>query len=98
METVSVDVVRFLKESKHLSLTEIAQMIDVSQSFVSRVNSGGRSFTLHHLHALAEKMEIPLPLLVLISTREDSLSQSLALQLKIVKQAIGALNQHFKQE
>jgi len=47
------------------SLTDIARMLGVTKSYISRVNSGQRALTLEHLAALQEKTGQPIPLLVL---------------------------------
>lgn len=62
--SASQGTIRIL-EKRGMSLTEIATLLDVSKSFISRVRSGTRSFTLQHLSAVSVKLDIDLPMLLM---------------------------------
>ncbi len=47
------------------TLREIGEMIGLSESFISRVAKGERSFTLDHLSAFEQQLGEPLPALLL---------------------------------
>jgi|GEM_PF-5332732 len=53
-----------LLENRGMSQTDIADFLEVSKSFISRVKAGTRSFTLQHLAEIGEKFDQPLPLLL----------------------------------
>ena len=53
-----------LLERRGMSLTDIAELLEVSKSYISRVKAGSRSFTLQHLGHISTKMNEDLPLLL----------------------------------
>jgi transcriptional regulator with XRE-family HTH domain len=61
---VSAGVVSLLVD-RGMTLTQIAKLLGVSKSYISRVGAGNRSFTLDHLIALEQAVGEPLPLLLL---------------------------------
>jgi transcriptional regulator with XRE-family HTH domain len=60
----SRDVVELLT-SRGMNLTEIAKLLGVTKSYVSRVKAGKRSFTLDHLAVLEKELGRPAPLLLM---------------------------------
>ncbi len=74
---LSADIVDYLL-ANDFSLTELAGLIGVTKSFLSRVRSRQRSFTVDHLVALESVLGKPLPLLLLEATPRSTLSQGLA--------------------
>lgn len=48
-----------------MTLTEVAKLLGVSKSYISRVHSGVRSLTLDHLWRLQESLGEPIPVLFL---------------------------------
>jgi transcriptional regulator with XRE-family HTH domain len=63
---ISAEVVALLT-GRGMTLTDIAHMLDVTKSYVSKVKAGERSLTLDHLSQLALKTRLPLPFLLLQS-------------------------------
>ena len=60
-------------ESRGMTLTEIAEFLEVSKSYISRVKAGTRAFTLQHLGHVSLKLEQPLPVLLMkVMIPEDS--------------------------
>ena len=69
---VSADVVQYLMTHRDMSLSDIADVLGVTKSFISRVKSRQRSLTVDHLMALERVVGRPLPLLLMEATpRED---------------------------
>jgi plasmid maintenance system antidote protein VapI len=66
----SMDVVEYFR-GQGSSLQEIGEWLDLSESFVSRVARGERSFTLAHLARLERIVGTSLPLLLLEARRKD---------------------------
>src|SRR4051812_7796913 len=62
--TISRDVVKLLVD-RGMTLTHIAKTLGVTKSYISRVNSGTRSFTLDHLITLEREIGEPLPWLLI---------------------------------
>ncbi len=52
----SADLVAYLRDERHMTLRQIGGMIGVSESFISRVASGQRNFTLRHLDAFERQL------------------------------------------
>ncbi|MCA9242305.1 MAG: helix-turn-helix transcriptional regulator [Phycisphaerales bacterium] len=67
MNTVSLsaDLVAYLRDSRGMSLRQIGELVDLSESYVSRVANGQRRFTLEHLDRFEKALGQPLPLLLL---------------------------------
>jgi transcriptional regulator with XRE-family HTH domain len=61
---LSRDVSKLLLD-RGMTLTEIAKLIGVTKSYMSRVNSGDRSLTIEHLMMLEREIGQPLPLLLI---------------------------------
>lgn len=75
-ENVSSGVVRLLCD-RGMNLTEIAELLGVTRSYISRVKNGTRSFTLDHLVTLQRKTGQPLPLLLLQATPASDIPKEL---------------------
>jgi transcriptional regulator with XRE-family HTH domain len=60
----SSDVIEYLM-SRGMTVTQIAAVLKVSKSFISRVKSRQRSLTIDHLLAIEDVIGQPLPLLLL---------------------------------
>jgi transcriptional regulator with XRE-family HTH domain len=63
---ISQDIVNLLVE-RQMTLTQIAQMLGVGKSYVSRVKAGTRNFTLDHLAILENELGESLPVLLIKS-------------------------------
>ena len=69
--STSADVLRVVQEQGR-TRSQIARLLGVSVSYLSRVASGERNFTLDHLHQLAEGLDITLPELITMATPPGS--------------------------
>ena len=76
MSSASTNVVELLL-ARGMTLAEIAVAIGATKSFVSRVKSRSRGFTIDHLTALEASLGEPLPLLLLEATPIDSVPANL---------------------
>ena len=75
-KNLSSGVVELLCE-RGMTLTEIAKLIGVTKSYISRVKAGTRSFTLDHLVRLERAVGEPLPWLLVKSIPIASVSAEL---------------------
>ena len=73
---ISRDVVNLLVD-RGMTLTEIAKMLEVTKSYISRVKSGTRNFTLDHLAKLEQAVGESLPWLLIKAVPRDSVSPKL---------------------
>jgi transcriptional regulator with XRE-family HTH domain len=72
----SSDIVNYLIDRDY-SITEIARLLNVSKSFLSRVKSRERSFTVDHLLILERALKRPLPLLLLETIPREEIPDDL---------------------
>lgn len=63
--SLSADLVRYLRVQRALTLRQIGELVDLSESFISRVAAGERSFTIEHLNRFEQVLGAPLPVLLL---------------------------------
>lgn len=70
MASLSSDCVSYLR-SHGRKLRDIADLLDVSESYISRVARGEREFTLRHLNRLELALGKPVPLMLLEAMRKD---------------------------
>ncbi len=63
--SLSADLVAHLRDTQGMSLRQIGELVDLSESYVSRVANGQRRFTLEHLDRFEKALGQPLPLLLL---------------------------------
>lgn len=73
---MSRDIVQLLLQ-RGMTLTSLADMLRVSKSYISRVSSGSRNFTLNHLAALERHLGEPLPWLLLDAIDPESIKPEL---------------------
>lgn len=73
--SVPADVVDYLRTEKGMTLQQIARMTGTTESFISRVASGGRNFTLEHLYRIETHLKEPLPLLLLRAMPRQALPE-----------------------
>ena len=66
-----------LLTKRGMTLTEIADGLGVTKSFLSRVKSGTRGLTIDHLVALERQLGEPLPLLIVQATPIESVPKDL---------------------
>jgi len=69
--SLSGEVLQWLLTRGH-SQVEVAQMLGVSESFISLVKSRERSFTLDHMQTLADTLNLPLGAMLLQITDRHS--------------------------
>jgi transcriptional regulator with XRE-family HTH domain len=74
---LSSDLVKYFRR-QGLTLHEIAEKIEVSESFISRVANKERSFTIEHLLMLERSTREPLPLLLLHAMDEATIPNGLS--------------------
>ena len=74
---LSADLVKYL-QSQGMTLRQIGEALDLSESFISRVAHRKRSLTIEHLLRLQEALGKPLPLLLLEATSQDAVPAELA--------------------
>jgi len=75
--SLSADLVEYFRK-QGMTLSEIADKIGVSESFMSRVARKKRCFTIEQLLAFEKTIGQPLPLLLLAAIPQESVSEELA--------------------
>lgn len=74
----SAAVIDYILAERQLSQEELAEILEVSASFISRVRAGKRAFTLDHLQAIEERLEMPLGAVLLATMRKTPRNKKLA--------------------
>jgi transcriptional regulator with XRE-family HTH domain len=87
--SVSANVVELLL-GRGMTLAAIAVAIGATKSFVSRVKSRSRGFTIDHLTALEASLGEPLPLLLLEATPIESVPANLKPLYRSTAKVLGA--------
>ncbi len=62
---VSASLVEYVLKESRLTQDQLAEILEVSPAFISRVRGGERSFTIDHLAALESLMKVPLGAILL---------------------------------
>jgi len=75
-ERISMNIVKLL-QSRGLTLKQIGEMIGHTESYISRVARGQRSFTIEHLTSLEKQLREPLPVLLLKSIDKENLDKQM---------------------
>jgi transcriptional regulator with XRE-family HTH domain len=60
LDKVSADLISYLVERKHLSQNQIADMIGVDKSFVSRARRGERELSVTQIGMIADRLDVPM--------------------------------------
>ena len=55
----SAQVLRYVLEQRHISQAQLAEQLEVSESFISRALGGERNLTIDHLEIISEKFNMP---------------------------------------
>lgn len=69
--SISADLVDYLRRQRGMNLKQIGELVDLSESFVSRVARRQRSFTVEHLEKFERALGQPLPVLLLEALWEN---------------------------
>lgn len=64
--------VRILREAKHLSLSAVAKATGISVPFLSLIEADQRNPSMNTLKALAEALDVPSDLLILIASGQST--------------------------
>lgn len=65
-------IIKLLRTANRLSQEELAKKLEVSRPYLSQVENGHREPSLGFLREAARELEIPLPLLLLQESDQDS--------------------------
>jgi transcriptional regulator with XRE-family HTH domain len=84
----SAAVIEYILKETKLTQEQLAEIMEVSASFISRVRAGQRSFTLDHLQAIEQRLDMPLGALFLATMKKAPRDSKLAKAREI---AIAAL-------
>ena len=90
--STSGDVCRYL-QGRGMTRNELAEMLDVSVSFLSRVARHERNFTLDHLHRLADALDMTLPELLAAATPPESIPARLRRSYRLLLNGL-AITEH----
>jgi transcriptional regulator with XRE-family HTH domain len=87
---LSAAIVEYILKERGLTQEAFAELLEVSASFVSRVRAGERAFTLEHLQAIEERLEMPLGALFLAMMPHEPADPKLARARDLAVKALEA--------
>lgn len=64
--------IKYIRECKHLSQTQLASIIDLNQTTIARWEDNTRSPNLSNVIELSERLNIPLPDLICVDMKKDN--------------------------
>lgn len=91
--SLSSSIIRNLQKQENMTLKQIGQLMNLSESFMSYVRNGTRSLTMARLRMLEKSLKRPLPLLFLEAVDKNSIPKSLQPQYKLLQQALNKSRQ-----
>ncbi len=65
--------IRVARATKGMTQKQLASLVDVNPSFISRIEAGQRSPSIETLEDLAQGLSIPLHLLILLGSESEDL-------------------------
>jgi transcriptional regulator with XRE-family HTH domain len=74
----SAAVIEYILKERKLSQEQLAEILEVSASFISQVRAGQRSFTLDHLQTIEQRLDMPLGALLLATMKKAPRDHKLA--------------------
>lgn len=95
----SARILRYVLEQRHLTQAQLAEQLEVSESFISRALKAERNLTLEHLQLIEDKFDMPIGAMYLAITKPGTdpkferlrqLAQELLLQGDRVSAAVKA--------
>lgn len=76
---LSAGLIKILRQERNLTLRQIGELADASESFVSRVARGLASFRCQHLENLEKNLEEPIAILQLKAMRKQASDEDIDL-------------------
>lgn len=67
--------IRIIRASKGLTQTELADLIKVNASYISKIESGDRTPSLKKLQLISEKLSVPFHLLSLLASSNKDINK-----------------------
>jgi transcriptional regulator with XRE-family HTH domain len=89
--TLSANIVKYL-QAKNLSQREIAQRMNVTESFISHVVKGNRNFSIEHLEKIAEMEDMTLPELLANATPVETVPEKHRKSFELLLEGLKASN------
>lgn len=65
--------IKICRSAKKLSLDELAGLTDLSQSYLSMIESGKREPTLSTVQKIANELKIPVPIIFFLAAEKNEL-------------------------
>lgn len=90
---VSAAVIAYLLREKRMTQEELADVLEVSPAFISRVRTGERSLTIDHLTALEAITGVPMGALLLAAVPLPAPTQKMKKLHDLAREAIAQADQ-----
>jgi transcriptional regulator with XRE-family HTH domain len=87
--------IRELRKRRKLTQSDLSALADVSQTYISQIETGDRIPSIEILNRLGEKIGIPYQIIAFLSLDEDSVSEDKRDAFKQISPAINAMVKEF---
>lgn len=88
--------IRLLRKKKKISQKELSELSNISQTYLSQLESGKRNPSIEILQSIGEVLEIPYQIIAFLSMDEDSIPMNKREQYKVIEPTLkGLIETHF---
>ena len=83
--------IRELRKRKNLSQEELSGLTNISQTYISQIESGKKTPTLDVLQTIGEKIGVPFQIISFLSLNEDAIPEGKREHYKAIEPAVKAM-------
>lgn len=88
-------IIRSMRKQKRLTQNELASLCDITQTYLSQIESNSKEPNLSTLKMIGEKLNIPLPILFFLSMNDEDVRPDKREAYKIVSPSVKSLVNEF---
>lgn len=88
-------VIKDIRKQKKQTQTEFAQLCEITQTYLSQIESNTKEPNLSTLKKISVNLDIPLPILFFMSLNEDDISPEKRAAFEIINPSVKSLINEF---
>jgi len=88
-------IIRSIRRQKGLTQNELASMCEITQTYLSQIESNSKEPNLSTLKIIGENLNIPIPILFFLSMNDDDVLPEKRAAYKIVSPSVKSLVNEF---
>jgi transcriptional regulator with XRE-family HTH domain len=89
------NVIKDIRKQKGQTQAEFAALCDITQTYLSQIESNSKEPNLSTLKTISEKLNMPLPILFFLSLTEDDVQPSKRKAFEIIRPSVKSLVNEF---